>query len=125
VVAVVVVIPIAVPVSLTVSIPLVAAASVLAFISHWMTLEIVGTGMDRADVVLIMITDPGWKPQNTRESLQALTPPFSPGTLYPCKKIFIDSARHWPVILNIPPFPAFVLIRLAGRRISILLMCTA
>ena len=46
-VAVVVVIPIAVPVSLTVSIPFVATASVLAFISHWMTLEIVGIGMDR------------------------------------------------------------------------------
>ena len=30
------------------------AASVLAFISHWVTLEIVGIGMDRADVVLIM-----------------------------------------------------------------------
>ena len=48
-VAVVVAIPIAVPVSF------VAAASVLAFISHWVTLEIVGIGMDRADVVLIMI----------------------------------------------------------------------
>jgi hypothetical protein len=29
------------------------AASVLAFISHWVTLEIVGIGMDRADIVLI------------------------------------------------------------------------
>ena len=57
VVAVVVAIPIAVPVSVPVSIPVsfVAAVSLLAFISHWVTLEIVGIGMDRADVVLIMI----------------------------------------------------------------------
>jgi hypothetical protein len=51
-VAVVVAIPIAVPVS--VSITFVVAASVLALISHGVTLE-VGIGMDRADVVLIMI----------------------------------------------------------------------
>ena len=57
VVAVVVAIPIAVPVSVPVSIPVsfVAAVSLLAFISHWVTLEIVGIGADRADVVLIVI----------------------------------------------------------------------
>ena len=56
VVAVVVAIPIAIPVlSIPVSISFVAAASVLTFISHWVILEIVGIGMDRADVVLIMI----------------------------------------------------------------------
>ena len=48
-VAVVVAIPIAVPVSF------VAAASVLAFISHWVTLEIVGIGMDRADVLIMIV----------------------------------------------------------------------
>ena len=52
-VAVVVAISIAVPVSIPIS--FVAAVSPLAFISHWVTLEIVGIGMDRADVVLIMI----------------------------------------------------------------------
>jgi hypothetical protein len=57
VVAVVVAIPIAVSVTLSVpvSISFVAAVSLLAFISHWVTLEIVGIGPDRADVVLIMI----------------------------------------------------------------------
>jgi hypothetical protein len=61
VVAVVVAIPIAVPISVTLSVPVsipisfVAAVSLLAFISHRVTLEIVGIGMDPADVVLIMI----------------------------------------------------------------------
>ena len=54
-VAVVVAIAIAVPVSIPVSISFVVAASVLAFISHWVTLEIVGVGMDRADIVLIRV----------------------------------------------------------------------
>jgi hypothetical protein len=69
VVAVVIAIPIAVPVPITLSVPVsialsvsvsipipisfVAAVSLLAFISHWVTLEIVGIGMDRADIVLI------------------------------------------------------------------------
>jgi hypothetical protein len=61
VVAVVVAIAIAVPVSVTLSVPVsipisfVVAVGLLAFISHWLTLEIVGIGADRADVVLIVI----------------------------------------------------------------------
>ena len=46
---------VAIPVPISVALlMLVVAVSLLAFISHRVTLEIVGIGMDRADVVLIM-----------------------------------------------------------------------